>query len=62
MQYSDAHGRALHVNRCRDPDEAARRRVADRVISELAALREHTAAWADYLVESESTHVDDGIR
>ena len=32
-----------------------------RVQEEYATLRSDTDAWADYLVEAESSHVTDGI-
>ena len=50
------------IDTVRAAAEALRReRFARRAVGELAALRENTAAWEDYLAEAESSAVGDGV-
>ena len=68
---SDTHARLLEMSRStgaslietvRDATEALRRqRFADQVAAEFAALRTDPAAWDDYLSETDTTSVTDGI-
>lgn len=42
-------------------DALRRLRFGQRIQEQYAELRSDPAAWADYLAEAETTHVDDGI-
>jgi hypothetical protein len=62
LELGSASGSSL-MDTVRDAAEALRRqRFAQQVAGELAALRENTSAWAEYLADAESTAVADGIR
>ena len=67
----DTHARLVEMSRSsgdsitetvRQAAEALRRlRFGLRIQAQYAELRSDPAAWADYLAEAETTHVDDGI-
>ena len=62
IELSEDSGATL-METVRDAAEALRRRrFAETVADELAALQSDPEAWADYLEEAESTSVADGLR
>lgn len=61
LELSEETGDTLPDTMRQAAEALKRARFATRVRNEYAALRSDPSAWADYLAEIESSHVQDGI-